>query len=661
MSEILFEIGLSNAVISAAIAVAATAIGKLFRKPQLAYFVWLLVLLKLLMPSFLSVPLPEKNGLFNSPKAPVVLSTSTTGAVPVVPAGTEIPIEAATPAFEWTSLVEYIPLVWGIGILIALAWSLFRIIRFDCLLRGSSDRVSGSVKKIVLEFGSKLGLKRLPKIYETSADITPLVWWVGGKVRIYVPTRIIENLEKEELQMVLAHELAHVRRRDYLVRWLEWSAAIIFWWNPVVWWAQRNLRACEEICCDSLVLSTIAPEPHHYASSLLSAVEEFAGPALRPPSMASEVNSGGYLVRRIHMILSGNNTQIVTKPVRVFLICLALLVLPLGFANAQQSTSEEIEKVREKLEAEVQAGAISKQEAMARMASIKAEMAYKQVEEKLNIAVAEGKISPEDAARKLEAYKKSFEEKSKRALQLSLAAEDLEKSVTEGRLSKAEAKARMLELKMQQVILMRENKLQAAAKKLQAAVSMNRISAEEAQIQLEAVRRQLESSNQERRIAAQVEKLEWALENGNISREDAEARRRELEKKHIELSMRSERMTAASKLKEMVRANKISQEEAEVKLRTVEKQLKEAQSALKLKLAAEKLQAEARAGRISEEDARLKLEKMGMEFARQQRRAEFKRSVAALKAAVESGRMTEDEAKRKIDELQKAIQETENN
>ena len=96
----------------------------------------------------------------------------------------------------------------------------------------------------------------------------------------------------------LAHELAHVRRRDYLVRWLEWLACVVFWWNPVVWWAQRNLRAAEEICCDELVISCLNPKPISYANSLLSAVEFLARPALRPPAMASEINSGGFLERR---------------------------------------------------------------------------------------------------------------------------------------------------------------------------------------------------------------------------------------------------------------------------------------------------------------------------------------------------------------------------
>ena len=112
-----------------------------------------------------------------------------------------------------------------------------------------------------------------------------------------IPTALLDQMEAAQWRWVLAHELAHVRRRDYMVRWLEWLACVCFWWNPVVWWAQRNLRAMEEICCDEMVMSCLNPKPKFYADSLLSAVEFLARPAIRPPAMASEINSGGFLER----------------------------------------------------------------------------------------------------------------------------------------------------------------------------------------------------------------------------------------------------------------------------------------------------------------------------------------------------------------------------
>ena len=49
-----------------------------------------------------------------------------------------------------------------------------------------------------------------------------MTWWTGGRVRVLVPAGLCDELDLGRLRWILAHELAHVKRRDHLVRWLEW-------------------------------------------------------------------------------------------------------------------------------------------------------------------------------------------------------------------------------------------------------------------------------------------------------------------------------------------------------------------------------------------------------------------------------------------------------
>ena len=456
MIDILFEVGLSNAFVSLAIAMVALAVGKFARMPHLAYLLWLLVLVKLLMPSLLALPfLPGAEAVLHSqPETLAIVETSLAKAgSTAVFSESQIAGNGSMVFYDIFPAIKrfgqtYIPVIWGLGIIIALAWSLVRVFRFNRLLKISSDIAPRSIHKMCGEIASKLNLSKLPLIKTTSAEISPMVWWVGGKVQIIIPSALVEKLEPEKLRLVLAHELAHVRRRDHLVRWIEWLAGVLFWWNPVVRWAQRNLRANEEICCDALILSSLKPQPHQYAASLLSAVENFAGSALRPPSMASEVNSGGFLIRRIHMILSNENNRTLSGRLQILVLFVAVLILPLGLIDAQEKEADPDQKqALAKLKADVKAEKISVKEAKARIAAIKRQIEYREVAEALEAEVKAGKISAKDAEAKLNALKKSKMAQDKRELELKQAAKMLREAVKANEISEQDAQVRMHELK----------------------------------------------------------------------------------------------------------------------------------------------------------------------------------------------------------------------
>ena len=198
---------------------------------------------------------------------------------------------------------------WLLGSGVIFVWSLIRIFQFDRFLRAHTAPAPPELLAAGTDVVRRLKLRKVPDIRTTSANVSPMVWWAGWRVRVIIPAALLEQLGPREWRWVLAHELAHVRRRDHLVRWLEWLARVGFWWNPLMPWAQRNLRAMEEICCDDLVISTLQPEPRSYANSILTAVESLARPTIRPPAMASEINSGGSLERRFNMMVSNRGDR----------------------------------------------------------------------------------------------------------------------------------------------------------------------------------------------------------------------------------------------------------------------------------------------------------------------------------------------------------------
>lgn len=377
MTDLLLHIAVSNACISLVLALAALVVETTAKRPAIAHLLWVLVFVKLVTPPIVSIPVIT----IPTPPDNAMMSELPDHAAPIGGVAMNIetgelgasPIEASRPSL-WEQARPLILIVWLLGSGFVLVWSLVRVYRFDRLLRAGCQAAPSDVQAKAARIAGQLGLRFVPTICITSAKLSPLVWWVGGKVRIVIPRSLLADMNTEQSQWVLAHELAHVRRRDYLVRWLEWLACVGFWWNPLVWWGRLHLRANEEICCDDLVLSCLKPKPRTYADSLLNAIEHLASPVIRPPAVASEINSGGFLQRRFKMIVSNTNHRSRSRWLQACVLLGAMLVLPLGLAYGEDldaKTNAYLKQVWSKLQAEIEAGNMSTEDAEAKMAAIK--------------------------------------------------------------------------------------------------------------------------------------------------------------------------------------------------------------------------------------------------------------------------------------------------
>src|SRR5258708_3127674 len=68
----------------------------------------------------------------------------------------------------------------------------------------------------------------------------------GRTPRLLLPAELWRGLNETQRDTLLLHELAHLRRRDHLVRWLELLVVGLYWWHPAAWWAIASLRQAEE-------------------------------------------------------------------------------------------------------------------------------------------------------------------------------------------------------------------------------------------------------------------------------------------------------------------------------------------------------------------------------------------------------------------------------
>jgi beta-lactamase regulating signal transducer with metallopeptidase domain len=141
---------------------------------------------------------------------------------------------------------------------------------------------------------------------------------------ILLPVCVVTGLPESELELILAHELAHIRRHDYLVNLLQTLAETLFFYHPAVWWLSRQIRNERENCCDDVAMD-IAGSRADYARALL-AVEELRA----VPSRFAVAAGGGSLLARIRRIAGREPAPRATGGASI--LCLVLVSLGLGIA-----------------------------------------------------------------------------------------------------------------------------------------------------------------------------------------------------------------------------------------------------------------------------------------------------------------------------------------
>lgn len=112
---------------------------------------------------------------------------------------------------------------------------------------------------------------------------------------ILLPASLITEIPADQLESLLAHELAHVLRNDYLVNLIQSAVETLLFYHPAVWWISAQVRAERENCCDDLALAV--------ASDRAVYVRALASVAGARPSRVVPAASGGRLIVRLQRIL----------------------------------------------------------------------------------------------------------------------------------------------------------------------------------------------------------------------------------------------------------------------------------------------------------------------------------------------------------------------
>ena len=155
---------------------------------------------------------------------------------------------------------------------------------------------------VLARLRSRFGIRRPVRLLGSMGIDTPmLVGWL--RPVILLPISMLSGFTPQQIELIIAHELGHIRRWDYLVNLLQVVIETVLFYHPAIHWVSREIRDARESCCDDLVLALADGSPVVYASALadLEQLRQDTGttPALSPALAAS----GGVLITRIRRIV----------------------------------------------------------------------------------------------------------------------------------------------------------------------------------------------------------------------------------------------------------------------------------------------------------------------------------------------------------------------
>ncbi len=171
------------------------------------------------------------------------------------------------------------------------------------------------------DLSERIGVSKPVVLLESCLANTPVVVGVFRPV-ILAPLGILAGLPTSQVESILLHELAHIRRHDYLINLAQRLVEGLLFYHPAAWWISNLVRTEREFCCDDLVVE-LSGDPRSYAQAL-STLEQRRWTA----TQAALAANGGNLMTRIRRLLNQQEApRIAAAPVAGLLLLLACAAL----------------------------------------------------------------------------------------------------------------------------------------------------------------------------------------------------------------------------------------------------------------------------------------------------------------------------------------------
>ena len=264
------------------------------KSAHIRYLLWLILLVKCVVPPLITIPiavLPQQK------TTETVLPT----AIQATPINVTVKAAGMTPAESWPQIItpkfslleklsqitvyQWLVLGWITGTLIFAAITVIKALRLNNWLRKSRRELPADLQEIIINLFAELKIVTLPKLWLIEGIGQPFVWGLF-RGSIYLPAGFAEIENSSHRRGILGHELSHILRFDAAVNFLQIITQAIFWFHPFVWWANKEIRAEREKCCDEIAIAKLGTKPKDYSTAIVNTLITEHKAAFAVPSLA---------------------------------------------------------------------------------------------------------------------------------------------------------------------------------------------------------------------------------------------------------------------------------------------------------------------------------------------------------------------------------------
>ena len=234
-------------------------------------------------------------------------------------------------------LLPWCVAVWLAGVVVLSFWQIAAWVQAQRSRHAGTEPVAASLQAAARRLAEALGIGRAVRLLASARVAAPMaIGWL--RPAVLLPASALMGLAPDQIEAILAHELAHIRRYDYLVNLLQTVVETLLFYHPAVWWISRRVRIEREHCCDDLAVAACGDRVV-YARALASLAEQRLAPR---PAVAA---TGGSLLDRVRRILGLQPSRPVGRRTTLAGILVLGLLLTLGIlygcAMGRQVTSSE--------------------------------------------------------------------------------------------------------------------------------------------------------------------------------------------------------------------------------------------------------------------------------------------------------------------------------